>query len=87
MNFIFSFIIIASFSWSIGLQGLVIPEDAYVLSTAGSGIADGISPSLNPAMNETKQPYFQFSLNNWLGDITGSHTAYHWGKDIHLPQW
>ena len=78
----FAFILIVSFSWGIGLTGLIIPENAQILSTAGTGIAGGIAPSLNPAMNVSKHSYIQFSLNRWLGDIKGSHTAFHWGRKI-----
>ena len=78
----FAFILIFSFSWGIGLTGLIIPENAHILSTAGTGIAGGIAPSLNPAMNVSKHSYIQFSLNRWLGDIKGSHTAFHWGGNI-----
>ena len=82
MKTTFSFIILVSFSWSIGLTGLTIPNNAHVLSTAGTGIAGGIFPSLNPALNISKHSYIQFSLNHWLGDIKGSHTVYHWGGAI-----
>ena len=44
-------ILLISFSWTIGLQGIVIPANGYVLSKASSGIAEGSSPSLNPAIN------------------------------------
>ena len=80
----FSYILIFSFSWGIGLQGLIIPENGYSLSTAGTGIAEGISSTLNPAVHGSKHSYIQFSLNRWIGDIKGSHTAYHWGQN--LPQ-
>ena len=76
------FIFAVSFSWGIGLKGLIIPENAHVLSTAGTGICGDISPALNPAMNTSKYAYIQFSLNHWLGDIKGSQMAYHWGRNI-----
>ena len=82
MKLIISFIFAISFSWGIGLKGLIIPENAHILSTAGTGIAGGISPGLNPAMNVSKHSYIQFSLNRWLGDIKGSYTAFHWGQKI-----
>ena len=82
MKTTFSFIILVSFSWSIGLTGLIIPHNAHVLSMAGTGIAGGISPSLNPALNISKHSYIQFSLNHWLGDIKGSHTAFYWGQKV-----
>ena len=85
MKISFSFILAVSFAWSIGLNGLIIPENGHVLSTAGTGIAGGISPGLNPAMHVAKHSYIQFSLNHWLGDIKGSHTAYRWGREI--PQY
>ena len=77
-----SILIIISFSWSIGLKGLIIPENGYVLSTDGTGIAEGSSPSLNPALKALPSSYIQFSLNRWLGDIKGSHIAYHFGKEF-----
>jgi len=76
------FIFMVSFSWGIGLKGLLIPENGYVLSTDGTGIAEGISPGLNPALNVISSPYIQFSFNRWLGDIKGSHIAYHFGKNF-----
>ena len=81
-NLLLFCIIIISFSWSIGLQGLVIPQNGHILSTAGTGIAGDIHPALNPAMNISSHSYIQFSHNNWLGDVSGSHTLYRWGKGI-----
>ena len=71
-----------SFSWSIGFQGLVIPQSGQILSTAGTGIAGDIDPVLNPAMLKNSRPYLQFSLNRWLGDITGGYTLFRWGQDV-----
>ena len=68
--------------WSIGWKGLLIPENGYVLSTDGAGIAEGNSPSLNPALKINSKSYIQFSFNNWIGDIKGSHIAYHFGKEF-----
>ena len=82
MKLIVFFILAFSLSWSIGLQGLIIPQNGQVLYTAGTGIAGNIDPSLNPAMTATTPTYLQFSLNHWLADIKGSHTAYHWGGKI-----
>ena len=91
MKLTLSFILVISFSWGMGLTGLIIPDNAHVLSTAGTGIAGGFAPSLNPAINVSKYSYIQFSLNRWLGDIKGSHTAYHWGRDrpqtISIQSW
>ena len=75
-------ILLVSTTWSIGLQGLVIPQNGQILSLAGTGIAGNIDPALNPAMNISSHSYMQFSLNNWLGDISGSHTLFHWGNEF-----
>ena len=80
-NFILSILLISS-NWAIGLQGLVIPQSGQILSTAGTGIAGDIDPALNPAMLKKDYPYMQFSLNRWLGDVSGSHTLFRWGHDI-----
>ena len=74
--------ILFSFSWSIGFQGLIIPQSGQILSMAGTGIAGDIDPALNPAMLKKDYPYMQFSLNRWLGDVSGSHTLFRWGNDI-----
>ena len=80
-NFILSILLISS-NWAIGLQGLIIPQNGKILSTAGTGIAGDIHPALNPAMGLSSHSYMQFSLNNWLGDVSGSHTLFHWGNEI-----
>ena len=80
-NFILSILLISS-NWAIGLQGLVIPQNGKILSTAGTGIAGDIHPALNPAMGISSHSYMQFSLNNWLGEVSGSHTLLHWGNKI-----
>ena len=82
MKLTYPFFIVFSFLWSIGLQGLTIPENGYVLSTAGTGIATGDTPSLNPALNISKHSYIQFSLNQWIGDIKGSSIIYNWGSKV-----
>lgn len=69
-------------TWAIGLQGLIIPQNGKILSTAGTGIAGDVHPALNPAMGISSQSYMQFSLNNWLGDVSGGHTLFHWGNEI-----
>ena len=81
LNFILSTLLI-SCNWAIGLQGLVIPQNGKILSTAGTGIAGDIHPALNPAMGISSHSYMQFSLNNWLGDVSGGHTLFHWGNEI-----
>ena len=81
LNFILSILLISS-NWAIGLQGLIIPQNGKILSTAGTGIAGDIHPALNPAMGIPSHSYMQFSLNNWLGDVTGGHTLFHWGNEI-----
>ena len=80
-NFILSILLISS-NWAIGLQGLVIPQNASILSTAGTGIAGDIHPALNPAMNISSHSYMQYSYNTWLGDIKGGHTLFRWGSEI-----
>ncbi len=76
------FIILITNSWAIGLQSLVIPQSGQILATSGTGIAGDIDPALNPAMNISKHPYLQFSLNRWLGDVSGSHTLFRWGSEV-----
>ncbi len=76
------FIILITNSWAIGLQSLVIPQSGQILATSGTGIAGDIDPALNPAMNISKYPYLQFSLNRWLGDMSGSHTLFRWGSEV-----
>ena len=71
-----------SSTWAIVMQGLVIPQNSQILSTAGTGVAGDIDPALNPAMNISSHSYMQFSLNNWLGDVSGGHTLFHWGNEI-----
>ena len=80
-NFILSILLISS-NWAIGLQGLIIPQNGKILSTAGTGIAGDIHPALNPAMGLSSHSYMQFSLNNWLGDVSGGQTLFHWGNEI-----
>ena len=75
-------ILLISSNWAIGLQGLVIPQNGKILSTAGTGIAGDIHPALNPAMGLSSHSYMQFSLNNWLGDVSGGQTLFHWGNEI-----
>mgnify|MGYP001224563541 CR=1 FL=1 len=67
---------------AIGSQALVIPPNGEILSNAGTGIAGDIDITLNPAMKKLESPYIQFSLNNWLGDLSGSYTLFKWGKTI-----
>ena len=76
------FIILIASSWAIGLQSLVIPQSGQILATSGTGIAGDIDPALNPAMNISNHPYMQFSLNRWLGDVSGSHTLFRWGSEV-----
>ena len=76
------FIILITNSWAIGLQSLVIPQSGQILATSGTGIAGDIDPALNPAMNVSNHPYLQFSINRWLGDMSGSHTLFRWGSEV-----
>ena len=75
-------ILLVSTTWAIGLQGLVIPQNGQILSTASAGLAGDIDPALNPAMNTSSHSYLQFSLNRWLGDVSGSRTLFRWGSEI-----
>ena len=81
LNFILSILLISS-NWAIGLQGLVIPQNGKILSTAGTGIAGDIDAALNPATNISSHSYMQYSHNTWLGDIKGGYTLFKWGKNI-----
>ena len=76
------FIILIASVWAIGLQSLVIPQSGQILATSGTGIAGDIDPALNPAMKISNHPYLQFSLNRWLGDMSGSHTLFRWGNEV-----
>ena len=69
-------------SFAIGLQGLVIPQSGQILALSGTGIAGDIDPALNPAMKVSSHPFMQFSLNRWLGDVSGGHTLFRWGNEI-----
>ena len=68
--------------WAIGSQGLTIPANGEILSNSGTGIAGDIDITLNPAMKKLESSYIQFSLNSWLGDLSGSYTLFRWGKTI-----
>jgi len=76
------FNILIANSWAIGLQGFVIPQSGQILATSGTGISGDIDPALNPAMNISNHTYMQFSLNRWLGDVSGSYTLFRWGSEI-----
>ena len=69
-------------SFAIGLQGLVIPQSGQILALSGTGIAGDVDPALNPAMKVSSNPFMQFSLNRWLGDVSGGHTLFRWGNEI-----
>lgn len=68
--------------YAIGPQGFLIPQNGEILSNCGTGIAGNIDAALNPAMKKIKSPYIQFSINKWLGDLSGSYTLFRWGKTI-----
>jgi hypothetical protein len=70
---------VLSLASAIGMQGLLIPQSASILSTTGAGIAGNIDPSLNPALEKITHPSLQFSLNRWLGEMKGSRSVYYWG--------
>ena len=60
-NIIISILLVSSI-WAIGMQGLVIPQNGKILSTAGTGIAGDIDPALNPAMKIENHSYIQFYI-------------------------
>jgi len=60
-----------SFTFSLGLKALVIPQNSIVLSLSGTGIAGNIAAELNPASLANIKPYLSFSRNNWYGDLKG----------------
>ena len=76
LNFLFSHL------WAIGFQGLVIPQSGQILALSGTGIAGDVDPAINPAMKISSHPFMQFSMNRWLGDVSGSHTLFRWGNEI-----
>jgi len=80
-NIILSILLISS-NWAIGLQGLVIPQNGKILSTAGAGIAGDIDVALNPATHKSNHSYMQYSHNAWLGGIKGGYTLFKWGNEI-----
>ena len=82
MRLIIVIIFFITHSFAIGLQGLIIPQSGHILSTAGAGIAGDIDPALNPAMLKKDHPYMQFSLNRWLGGVSGSNTLFRWGNEV-----
>ena len=85
------FIILITNLWAIGLQSLAIPQSGQILATSGTGIAGDIDPALNPAMNVSNHPFMQFSLNRWLGDVSGSQNLFRWGdkipKQVSIQSW
>jgi len=81
LHFILSILLISS-NWAIGLQGLIIPQNGKILSTAGTGIAGDIDVALNPATSISNHSYMQYSHNSWLGDIKGGYTLFKWGNNI-----
>ena len=82
MRLIIVIIFFITHSFAIGLQGLIIPQSGHILSMAGAGIAGDIDPALNPAMLKKDHPYMQFSLNRWLGGVSGSNTLFRWGNEV-----
>ena len=82
MRLIIVIIFFITHSFAIGLQGLIISQSGHILSMAGAGIAGDIDPALNPAMLKKDHPYMQFSLNRWLGGVSGSNTLFRWGNEV-----
>ena len=79
----FYIILLLNLSWAIGLQGLVIPSNSTILSTAGTGIAANLYPALNPDIKISNHSFLQYSINNWLGGIKGSNTLFRLKNKYH----
>ncbi len=63
-----------NFSWSIGVESLIIPQRASILALSGSGIAGNIDIGINPSSIES--PYLGFSNNTWLAGVTGQKSTW-----------
>ena len=74
---------ILSFSWAIGLEALVIPQKATIISTSGTGIGGYIDASINPASIKYIKPHLGISDNLWYGDISGIKSSWSFGKKAH----
>ena len=74
---------ILSFSWAIGLEALVIPQKATIISTSGTGIGGYIDASINPASIKYIKPHLGISDNLWYGDISGIKSSWSFGKKVH----
>ena len=77
------FIVIFNFGYAIGLQALVIPQKAAVVSTSGAGIGGDIDVSINPASLKYISPHFGMSDNLWYGDISGIKSNWSFGENAH----
>ena len=77
------FTMLFNFTYAIGLQALVIPQKAAVISTSGAGIGGYIDASINPASLKYIQPHFGMSDNLWYGDISGIKSNWSFGKKTH----
>ena len=74
---------ILSFSWAIGLEALVIPQKATIISTSGTGIGGYIDASINPASIKYIKPHLGISDNLWYGDISGIKSSWSFGEKVH----
>ena len=77
------YLIIFNFSWAIGLQALVIPQKATVISTSGAGIGGYVDASINPASLKYIRPHLGMSDNLWYADISGIKSNWSFGERIH----
>jgi len=77
------YLIIFNFSWAIGLEALVIPQKATVISTSGAGIGGYIDASINPASLKYIRPHLGMSDNLWYADISGIKSNFSFGENIH----
>ncbi len=80
---IISYFTILSFSWAIGLEALVIPQKANVISTSGAGIGGYVDATINPAGIKYIRPHLGMSDNLWYADISGIKSSWSFGKKIH----
>ena len=82
MKIIISLITVISFGWSIGLQALNIPNDAYSLALSGSGIGGQLDIWINPsAIHLQDHRSIGITHRNWFGEISGEHLSVNWNRD------
>ena len=63
-------ILITSFNWAIGIQGLDLPNTAQTLALSNTGIASPLNSSISPSYNFNEN-VVSFSSNYWLEGVSG----------------